>query len=153
MKTIFLAGLTAMGLVALSPHQFTFAKQTLPVPTATGHQNFCKTIPSSQAFARTELFFGLNKPDGTEVTEAEFQRFVSREVTPRFPDGLTLLSGRGQFRGESGVIVKEPAKVLILLYPLGSASSQKVQHIRKAYKTAFQQESVLRTDELTCVSF
>jgi hypothetical protein len=155
MKTILLAGLTGIGLWFLSPHPLTFAKPSLPVPDTTSRQSYCKTTPSSQPFTRTELFFGLSKPDDSEVTEAEFQRFLRREVTPRFPDGLTLLSGRGQFKGESGVIEKEPAKVLILLYPLGTASSssQKVQQIRRVYKTAFQQESVLRTDALTCVSF
>jgi hypothetical protein len=115
----------------------------------------CQAIPSSRIFARTELFFGLGKPDGSEVTEAEFQRFLNREVTPRFPDGLTLLAGRGQFKDSSGTIVKEPARLLILLYPTEklNSSSQKIEQIRKVYKTVFQQESVLRTDESSCVSF
>ncbi|MEW6731553.1 MAG: DUF3574 domain-containing protein, partial [Acidobacteriota bacterium] len=47
------------------------------------------------SFARTELYFGSAKPDGTVVTEAQFQQFVDQVVTPRFPDGLTLLVGLG----------------------------------------------------------
>jgi hypothetical protein len=35
-------------------------------------------------FLRTELYFGSNKPDGTVVTEAEFQRFLNDEITRRF---------------------------------------------------------------------
>ena len=27
---------------------------------------------------------------GGEVSEAEFQKFLDREITPRFPDGLTV---------------------------------------------------------------
>jgi hypothetical protein len=42
---------------------------------------------------RTELYFGSGKPDGSSVTEKEFRAFVDKEVTPRFPDGLTLLMG------------------------------------------------------------
>jgi hypothetical protein len=103
---------------------------------------------------RTELFFGLGKPDGAEVTELEFQQFLTREVSPQFPDGLTLLSGRGQFKDASGQIVKEPARILIVVYPMARSHnlSQHIERIRNAYKKAFHQGSVLRTDELTCVS-
>src|SRR5262245_20990084 len=58
------------------------------------------------AFARTELYFGTAKKDGV-VTEAQFREFVDLYVTPRFPDGLTLLKGDGQFRGEDNQVVKE----------------------------------------------
>jgi Protein of unknown function (DUF3574) len=133
--------------------------QRVPETKAQAHEPMypplCKTMSSSRVFTRTELFFGLAKPDGSEVTEAEFQRFLNREVTPRFPDGLTLLSGRGQFKNSGGVIVREPSRLLIVLYPIEALnrSSQKIEQISKAYKDAFREESVLRTDEQTCVSF
>jgi hypothetical protein len=126
-------------------------------------QQSCSNSSSSGLFVRTELFFGLSKPDRSKVTEQEFQRFIDREVTPRFPDGLTLLSGSGQFKNSGNQIVKEPANLLILIYPqnrLYSSKvspeinrSQKVEQIRNAYKQAFQQESVLRSDEPSCISF
>jgi hypothetical protein len=87
------------------------------------------------------------------VTEEEFQRFVDTEVTPRFPDGLTLLTGRGQFKDSTGTIVQEKSKILILLYPFNQKSNMAVEQIRKAYKDTFQQKSVLRVDEQSCVSF
>jgi hypothetical protein len=96
---------------------------------------------------------GLSKPNGVEVNNAEFQRFLDREVTPRFPDGFTVISGQGQFKDASGVILKERSKLLILLYPISATSTQKIEQIRKAYVTAFQQQSVLRADNLTCVAF
>lgn len=40
---------------------------------------------------REELYFGMRKPDATLVTEAESQAFVDSVITPRFPDGLTVL--------------------------------------------------------------
>jgi hypothetical protein len=115
----------------------------------------CKEVPGSHPFMRTDLFFGLGKPNGAEVTEAEFQQFLAREVTPQFPDGLTLLSGRGQFKDASGHVVKEPTRVVIVIYPLERSTqhNQHLEQIRNAYKNAFQQGSVLRTDEVTCVSF
>jgi hypothetical protein len=99
-------------------------------------------------WARTELFFGTAKPGGV-VTDEEFLAFVDTEITPRFPDGLTLLKGDGQFRGEDGVIIKEDSFVLILLYSLEGfrESSRRINAIRELYKRLFQQESVLRVDD------
>jgi Protein of unknown function (DUF3574) len=108
----------------------------------------------STGFYRTELYFGSEKPDGSEVTEEELERFVDDEVTPRFPDGLTLLSGEGQFRDSSGEIVEEPSYVLILLYPPHDReASDEIEEIREDYKREFEQESVLRVDDLEQVSF
>jgi Protein of unknown function (DUF3574) len=115
--------------------------------------SFCKNQLRGETFARTELFFGLSKPNNSQVTNEEFQGFVDTVVTPLFPDGLTLLTSRGQFKDASGKVIQERSRLLILLYPFDQDSSQKVEQIRKAYKSAFQQESVLRVDEQSCVSF
>lgn len=101
-----------------------------------------------ERFARTELFFGSEKPDGSEVTNEEFTMFLNEVITPRFPDGLTLLVGRGQFLNAQGKLVKERSWLLILLYPVAvhQDSSMKIEEIRMLYKQCFQQESVLRVD-------
>jgi hypothetical protein len=100
-------------------------------------------------FARTELFFGTAKPEGLPVTDEQFMAFLDAQITPRFPDGLTLLKADGQFRGESGEIIKEDSFLLILLYPVEGfrESSRKIEVIRRLYKERFQQESVLRVDD------
>ena len=43
---------------------------------------------------------------------------VDKEVTPDFPDGLTVQNGRGQWRDAHGRIEKERSYELILLYPV-----------------------------------
>lgn len=134
---------------ALVPNASSFQ----PSAELASQRGFCKIQLKGDIFARTELFFGLAKPNGSVVTEDEFQNFVDKKVTPRFPDGLTLLSGQGQFRDANGTIIKEGSKLLILLYPYSSNSNQAIEEIRTAYKTAFQQQSVSRTDERSCVSF
>jgi hypothetical protein len=103
-------------------------------------------------FVRTELFFGLSRPGG-RITEGQFARFVDKEVTPRFPDGLTVLSGLGQFRLESGEIVEERSKVLVILHGGDDVASKELEEIRYEYIDQFDQQSVLRTDEASCVSF
>lgn len=107
----------------------------------------------AQAFARTDLFFGRAQPGGV-VTEAQFKTLVDEQVTPRFPDGLTLLTGIGQFRDAAGATLVEGANVLILLYPHGDARADgQIDAIRSDYRRRFEQQSVLRADSLSCVSF
>jgi hypothetical protein len=142
-----------VSLIALSQQTLAIASQK--AAPAIAASKFCQTIPTSRLFARTELFFGLKQQDASEVSETEFKQFLSQEITPHFPDGLTVLTGQGQFKNSSGLMIQEPTKVLILLYPFEqfSNNSQKIQQVRKVYKTLFKQESVLRTDELSCTSF
>jgi len=108
---------------------------------------------AGEVYNRTELYFGSERP-GPDVTRRQFDRFLDREVTPRFPDGLTLLTGYGQFRGSNGRIVQERSFVLILLYPPSNRrANREIQEIRTEYKRAFDQESVLRVDSRERVSF
>jgi Protein of unknown function (DUF3574) len=113
----------------------------------------CTRKLQGDIFMRTELFFGLSRPNNSEVTEEEFQHFIDTKVTPRFPDGLTLINAKGQFKDSTGTIIQEDSKLLILLYPFNKASNQAVEQIRTDYKNEFQQQSVLRVDEQSCVSF
>jgi hypothetical protein len=122
-------------------------------PWSRNEQLRCTAVLNGSLFMRTELVFGMSRSSGPDITEAEFQSFIDNQVTPRFPDGLTVLSGNGQFKDSTGAIIKEKSKLLILLYPFTRASSRKVDDIRSDYVTMFQQQSVLRTDEEQCVSF
>lgn len=103
----------------------------------------------TEAFIRSELYFGSERPNKPEVSDAEFKEFLDQQVTPRFPDGLTVLKGFGQFREESGETVQETSFVLILLYPTDAQgeSSAKIEEIRTLYNERFEQESVLRVDD------
>ena len=135
-------GLTAAGLLG------TALAADADEPTAP------KPAPIGDRFARTELYFGTDKP-GPDVSDAEFRRFVRQQVSPRFPDGLTLLEGVGQYRDSHGRIVRERSKVIVLLYPVSDreTSHRSIEAIRAAYEKAYQQESVLRADSLELVSF
>jgi hypothetical protein len=110
-----------------------------------------------QPWVRTELFFGTSKPDGTAITEGEWKGFLDGEITERFPDGLTVLTGFGQWQEADDEIVQERSMVVILLYPPAAAteSGAKIEQIRAAYEQQFQQESVLRADDSrpVCTSF
>ena len=114
----------------------------------------CTNRDTGQLFARTELVFGRAKPNGSMVTGEEFRGFLDEIITPRFPDGLTVLSGAGQFRGSAGMIMREGAVFVILLYPAGNKdSSTRIEEIPDIYRKPFAQESVMRIDGESCVSF
>ncbi len=106
-----------------------------------------------ESFYRTELYFGRSRPDGGVVTDGEWNRFLAEVVTPRFPDGFTILNGTGQYREKSGKIIREPSEVLVFLYTRKTreASRRKIDEIRRAYVKQFSQESVLRMDILQAV--
>ena len=115
----------------------------LPDSPASGQE-----LRRAERYRRTELYFGLGRKNGGAVSEAEWAAFLEEEVTPRFPDGLTAIAASGQFRGAAGIIVKEPSRVLILLYPKRERkkANAKIEEIRTAYLKRFEQESVLRLD-------
>ncbi|MET9463480.1 DUF3574 domain-containing protein [Streptomyces sp. NPDC006544] len=47
----------------------------------------------------------------------EFMHFLDQEITPAFPEGLTVQDGHGQWRGSNGAVVHEVSYEVILLYP------------------------------------
>lgn len=108
------------------------------------------------AYLETRLFFGTARPDGgAPVTDRQFLDFIDHQVTPHFPDGLTLQDGRGQWRNQHGTIERERSYELILLYPRSEARERdrRIEGIRTAYERRFGQESVARADDVTWVDF
>jgi hypothetical protein len=111
----------------------------------------CPTPGKSILWA--QLAFGRAINGQGVVSDEDFQRFVDTEVTPRFPDGLSLVDARGQWRGADGQVVREPSKILMLALPPGAESLKKVDAVREAYKRTFHQEAVMLLTQPACVAF
>ena len=111
----------------------------------------CRT--SAKAMARLELLFGTSRRQGAPISEGEWTSFLDTEVTPRFPNGLTVLSGPGQWRGVDGLVAKERSLMLVIWYEPTSLADAHIEAIRSAFKQLFDQESVMRVDSVSCVSF
>jgi hypothetical protein len=110
-----------------------------------------QTCPAGlEAMTSADLYFGLSIPGGGTVSEADWQRFVDEEITPRFPDGLTITDAKGQWKSASG-LVREPSKHLFVIK--ASADAEKIAAIRAAYRARFHQESVLLVETPVCGSF
>ncbi|GAM97731.1 hypothetical protein U91I_01359 [alpha proteobacterium U9-1i] len=100
------------------------------------------------------MYFGRNIGGTLGVDDAEWAAFLDTEVTPRFPDGLTVSDADGQWRDStSGAIVREPSKVLTLFLGDEAADREKLELIAHAYKEQFQQQAVALVVERSCVTF
>lgn len=120
----------------------------VPVP-ATVEQT---CAPLGVVRTRTTLYFGLSKPGGA-VTESEWRTFLQQEVTPRFPEGLTVWQADGQWRESNGKIGHERAKVLLLVHEQSSELRPAIAGVIAAYKRSFAQESVLWETAPVCAAF
>ncbi|OGV58506.1 MAG: hypothetical protein A2X45_17785 [Lentisphaerae bacterium GWF2_50_93] len=97
----------------------------------------------SSGSIRSELYFGLQKPDGSSVAEAEWQGFLDKSITSRFPDGFTVFDAYGQYKEQNGKITREKTKVLVVVHKDGRDDDLK--KICEEYEKAFSQELVFRT--------
>ncbi len=110
-------------------------------------------VPSEQ-FVRTELCFGLARPDSGFVSEQEWQTFVDLQIATRFPDGFTVISAQGKWRSpQTGETVNEPSRVVIIVHPNSSSAGVSIDSIRAIYKLQFHQEAVLKVVTPARVSF
>jgi hypothetical protein len=140
---IVLAGVTAIGCVAQ--------------PSADERSRLLWT--------RTELYLGRSIPPdveaaaaagGREVSAAEWERFMAEVVTPRFPDGLTIIDAVGQYRDAAvpnGGIVREPTKILLILHARDELIDESIDEIRREYAKRFRQKSVLKVTSPAVVKF
>jgi len=107
-----------------------------------------------QAQQVAQLLFGRNVEDRARVSEADFNGFVAREVSPRFPEGFTVIDATRQWRdARRGTIVHEAAKIIEIVLPSGEDNRPKIEAIVEAYKLQFQQQSVGLIVAPACVRF
>ena len=111
---------------------------------------------STQGWVDTRLYFGLGLADHPEqgISEQEWRAFLDKEVTPRFPSGLSVLDVYGQWQGETET---EPerlrSKMLIIYYQDSAENRDKIAAIRTAWKQKTGDQSVLEVTEPADVSF
>ena len=104
----------------------------------------------------TKLYFGLGPADHPEqgVSEAQWRDFLDKEVTPRFPDGLSVLDVYGQWQGKNETAPERlRSKLLIIDYPDNPENRAKIDAIRVAWKQRTGDQSILKVTEPAGVSF
>lgn len=107
--------------------------------------------PAGESPMRTaQLFFGRNIAGQPGISETAFTAFVDEELTPRFPQGLTVLDGGGQWQGSENALIRQAAKVVVIVLPR-NGSDKLLDEVRKRYKARFNQESVLLIVQDSCL--
>lgn len=98
--------------------------------------------------------FGRDVGHRIGVSEKAWEGFVAREITPRFPDGLTVTDASGQWRDPaSGRITREPSKLVTIVLPGNADDEAHLDAVVSAYKRQFRQQSVGVVVQSACASF
>jgi hypothetical protein len=97
----------------------------------------CRELSGSPSLIAT-FYFGRDA-----VADAAWDDFLAATVTPRFPDGLTVMDGTGQWLNpQTRQIAHERTKILVIATERSPATLRKIDEIRNAYKSRFHQLSV-----------
>jgi hypothetical protein len=110
----------------------------------------------TEGWVDTKLYFGLGPADHLEqgISEARWREFLDREVTPRFPDGLSVLDIYGQWQGKNQAAPERlHTKCLVIDYPDTQPNRDKIEAIRAAWKKITGDQSVMRVTVPADVSF
>ena len=104
--------------------------------------------PPQKPMLDIELMLGRGK-----ASEVRWQKFLAREVTPRFPDGLTVYETKGQWRDPATKkVTREKGRVLRIIVPADTAQDR-IAAVADAYKMQFRQKSVGIVTREVCASF
>lgn len=107
--------------------------------------------PPGQAELRTARLF-LSATPPARLNEAELTRFIEQEVAPRFPDGVTVVDGGGQWKGDENRLIREAAKVVLIVLPAKGDAAAQIQAVQGAYRARFRQDSVVALAPPACVT-
>jgi Protein of unknown function (DUF3574) len=103
---------------------------------------------------RIELMFGRNVRGRSGADNAAWTRFLAREITPRFPDGLTVLDAAGQWRDPAtGRLTRERSRLVIIVTAAEPPADDRIAGIVSAYKQRFHQKSVGVVTSDVCAAF
>src|SRR5262245_38380771 len=120
--------------------------------TAHSQQFECRGVSKPQQVA--ELIFGRSVAGRLEVSDEQWVKFVDDEITPRFPDGLTVFDAAGQWWDKANnKIIREPSKIVLIVLPGNPEDHVRLNEIAEAYKRGFRQQSVGVVLRPACVSF
>ena len=102
--------------------------------------------------ATVELVFArvASEAPGPGVSEADFSRFLTDQIAPRFHDGLTVIDAQNLSPRPADVY--GPAKVVMIVLPGHPDDGEQIEAIRAAYKGRFNQQSVLEMTHQNCVT-
>jgi hypothetical protein len=153
MKPKILVYAAILGILTLGTLRYSMSSQTSVSPALHGDSAH---PAKTQGWVDTRLYFGLGPANAPEkgVTEDKWRAFLDKEVTPRFPDGLSVIDVYGQWQSKNTSTPERiRSKMLVIYYQEGPKAEAKIEAIRVAYKKLTGDQSVLKVTEPADVSF
>jgi hypothetical protein len=147
--------ITALLAVFVGVSYRAILSQNQPQPSPTLHGDQAHPA-KTQGWVDTQLYFGLGPADDASkgLSEQAWRDFLDKEVTPRFPAGLSVVDVYGQWQGkEEKTPERIRSKMLVIDYPRTAANDAKIEAIRKAWKKKTGDQSVLKVTQPADVSF
>jgi len=157
--SLFRPALLLALLLATSAHAAPDQAGAPPASVTARHHGDAERPAEASGWVRSELYFGVGAQanqteDQPVIGEAQWRQFLDTEVTPRFPDGLTVFDAYGQwlFRGREEPN-RLPSKVLVILHENTASHRNNIEAIRLAWKQVTGHQSVLWASTPVEVSF
>ena len=111
-------------------------------------------LPGQGRYAIVQLFFGRDIASRGPISDADWNDFVVRAITPQFPDGFTVIDAAGQyFDQSSGKLIREPSKILLVAADPDSDLKTRIGSVIAAYRAQFQQRTVGVITSEACAAF
>ena len=101
--------------------------------------------PSGSQYVRTELYYGAGIREEKGDYDTVWNEYLDRVVTPRFPEGLTLIEASGQWRVKPDQKPRRSgSKILVLIHEATEEKFRKLDEIRSIWKERSGHRSVLK---------
>jgi SAM-dependent methyltransferase len=110
---------------------------SLPTHARKAHRDCAERV-------HVRFVFGLRRPGGP-VSETEWMAFLSEVLTPRFPNGLTIIEASVQWRGTGDRSEREPSRIVEIVQDELPDVNHRIGEVVTTYKNRYQQESVMVT--------
>jgi Protein of unknown function (DUF3574) len=110
-------------------------------------------LPGQKPMLLVKMYFGQSLDNGREISQRDWDRFLSNTVTPRFPEGLSVYDARGQWTGPSHKPIGERSKIVEIAAPDTPAVRSRVADIARDYRRRFRQHSVGIVTSASCAAF
>jgi hypothetical protein len=103
---------------------------------------------STNRMIETDLYFGQTRPDGSPITDTEWQHFRDNQIAKVYKEGCTVIKASGNWLDPvTHKLITEPSYIVIHNYKRSAQKSQQIDSLCYWYKNLFQQQSVLRVDK------
>lgn len=114
----------------------------------------CLGLASCASYQRSDLYFGRDIPEGGTVSEQQWKNFSDSVISSYFPEGYTEWDASGRWKDtDTKQTITEPTKVVTFFGKKTKQRSAALDSIAQRYLRRFRQQSVLRTDIKSKVTF